>query len=107
MEHERAWRDTQPSRCAWTHASTKISSTSEVEQLGIAHVLQLLRHLIRRLEETLREDIPGGGFDPDFLFVVPGDDDGVPVVLEQKTTILWKCLYSLASLKDSSGLGRA
>ena len=30
---------------------------------------------------------------------------GVPVVLEQKTTILWKCLYLLASLKDSSGLG--
>ena len=32
-------------------------------------------------------------------------DDGVPVVLEQKTTILWKCLYLLTSLKDSSGLG--
>ena len=30
---------------------------------------------------------------------------GVPVVLEQKTTILWKCLYLLASLQDSSGLG--
>jgi hypothetical protein len=25
--------------------------------------------------------------------------------LEQKTTILWKCLYLLASLKDSPGLG--
>jgi hypothetical protein len=25
--------------------------------------------------------------------------------LEQKTTILWKCLYLLASLKDSSDLG--
>jgi hypothetical protein len=46
-----------------------------VEQLRIAHVLHLLRRLIRRLEETLREDVPGGGFDPDFLFVVPGDDD--------------------------------
>ena len=32
---------------------------------------------------------------------------GVPVVLEQKTTILWKCLYLLASLKDSPGLGGA
>src|SRR5689334_11400630 len=32
---------------------------------------------------------------------------GVPVVLEQKTTILWKCLYLLASLTDSPGLGRA
>ena len=32
---------------------------------------------------------------------------GVPVVLEQKTTILWKCLYLLASWKDSSDLGRA
>jgi hypothetical protein len=32
---------------------------------------------------------------------------GVPVVLEQKTTILWKCLYLLAALKDSPGLGRA
>ena len=30
--------------------------------------------------------------------------NGVPAVLEQKTTILWKCLYLLASLKDSSGL---
>ena len=30
---------------------------------------------------------------------------GIPVVLVQKTTILWKCLYLLASLKDSSGLG--
>jgi hypothetical protein len=30
---------------------------------------------------------------------------GVPVVLEQKTTIFWKCLYLLASLKDSPGLG--
>jgi len=27
--------------------------------------------------------------------------------LEQKTTILWKCLYLLASLKDSRGLGWA
>jgi hypothetical protein len=25
---------------------------------------------------------------------------GVPVVLEQKTTILWKCLYLLAFFKD-------
>jgi hypothetical protein len=32
---------------------------------------------------------------------------GVPVVLEQKTTILWKCLYLLASLKDAPGLGGA
>jgi hypothetical protein len=32
---------------------------------------------------------------------------GVPVVLEQKTTILWKYLYLLASLKDSLGLGEA
>jgi hypothetical protein len=31
-------------------------------------------------------------------------DHGVPVVLEQKTTILRKCLYLLASLKDPSGL---
>ena len=31
--------------------------------------------------------------------------DGVPAVLVQKTTILWKCLYLLASLKASSGLG--
>ena len=30
---------------------------------------------------------------------------GVPAVLEQKTTILWKYLYLLASLKDSPGLG--
>jgi len=35
------------------------------------------------------------------------DSHGVPVVLEQKTTILWKYLYLLASLKDSSGLGGA
>jgi hypothetical protein len=34
-------------------------------------------------------------------------EQGVPVVLEQKTTILWKCLYLLASLKDSSGWGGA
>jgi hypothetical protein len=27
--------------------------------------------------------------------------------LEQKTTILWKCLYLLPSLKDSPGLGEA
>jgi hypothetical protein len=33
-----------------------------------------------------------------------GMDHGVPVVLEQKTTILRKCLYLLASLKDPSGL---
>jgi hypothetical protein len=32
---------------------------------------------------------------------------GVPAVLVQKTTILWKCLYLLASLKDSPGLGEA
>jgi hypothetical protein len=32
---------------------------------------------------------------------------GVPVVLEQKTTILWKRLYLLAFLKDSPGLGEA
>jgi hypothetical protein len=32
---------------------------------------------------------------------------GVPVVLEQKTTILGKCLYLLASLKDSPGLDEA
>jgi hypothetical protein len=31
--------------------------------------------------------------------------NGVPVVLEQKTTIIWKCLYLLISLKDSPGLG--
>ena len=31
---------------------------------------------------------------------------GVPVVLEQKTTILWKCLYLLDFLKDAPGLGR-
>ena len=31
--------------------------------------------------------------------------EGVPVVLEQKTTILWKSLYLLASLKDPSGFG--
>src|SRR5262245_37038083 len=37
--------------------------------------------------------------------LTPVDDHGVLVVLEQKTTILWKCLYLLASLKDSSGLG--
>ena len=30
--------------------------------------------------------------------------EGVPVVLEQKTTILWKYLYLLASLKDSPDL---
>jgi hypothetical protein len=46
-----------------------------VEQLRIAHVLQLLWRLIRRLEETLREAVPGGGVNPDFLFVVPGNDD--------------------------------
>ena len=28
---------------------------------------------------------------------------GVPAVLEQKTTILWKCLSFLVSLKDSPG----
>jgi hypothetical protein len=32
---------------------------------------------------------------------------GVPVVLEQKTTILWKCPYVLATLKDSPGLSGA
>jgi hypothetical protein len=32
---------------------------------------------------------------------------GVPVVLEQKTTILWKCLYLLAYLKDFPGFGEA
>ena len=36
---------------------------------------------------------------------MPGTGVGVPVVLEQKTTILWKGLYLLASLKDSAGLG--
>ena len=35
---------------------------------------------------------------------VPRTQSGVPAVLEQKTTILWKCLYLLISLKDSSGL---
>jgi DNA-binding transcriptional MerR regulator len=30
---------------------------------------------------------------------------GVPAVLEQKTTIFWNCLYLLASLKASPGLG--
>ena len=32
---------------------------------------------------------------------------GVFTVLEQKTTILWKYLYLLASLKDTPGLGGA
>jgi hypothetical protein len=32
---------------------------------------------------------------------------GVPAVVEQKTTILRKCLSLLASLKDSPGLGGA
>jgi hypothetical protein len=32
---------------------------------------------------------------------------GVPAVLEQKTTILWKCLYLLVSLKGSFGVGGA
>ena len=31
----------------------------------------------------------------------------VPVVLEQKTTILWKCLYFLDYLKDVPGFGGA
>ncbi len=30
---------------------------------------------------------------------------GVPAVLGQKTTILWKLLYFLVSLKDSPGWG--
>jgi hypothetical protein len=30
---------------------------------------------------------------------------GILAVLEQKTTILWKCLYVLVSLKDSPGWG--
>jgi hypothetical protein len=42
-----------------------------------------------------------------FLHIPPDYVVGVPVVLEQKTTILWKCLYVLASLKDSSGLSGA
>jgi hypothetical protein len=37
----------------------------------------------------------------------PVSQEGVPVVFEQKTTILWKCLYLLASLKDFSGFGGA
>jgi hypothetical protein len=41
---------------------------------------------------------------PDRRYVT---DIGVPAVLVQKTTILWKCLYLLASWKDSSDLGRA
>jgi len=32
---------------------------------------------------------------------------GVPAVLEQKITILWKCLYLLVSLQGSSGVGGA
>ena len=36
-----------------------------------------------------------------------GEGQGVPVVLEQKTTILWKCLYLLVFLKDSPSLGEA
>jgi hypothetical protein len=35
------------------------------------------------------------------------EEIGVPAVLEQKTTICCKCLYLLASWKDSSDLGRA
>ena len=46
-----------------------------MEQLRIAHVLQFLRRLIRRFKETLREEVPGGGGDPDFLCVILGDDD--------------------------------
>src|SRR4030095_3389095 len=38
-------------------------------------------------------------------FAIMSGKVGVPAVLEQKTTILWKCLYLLASLKDSPGLG--
>jgi hypothetical protein len=33
--------------------------------------------------------------------------EGVPGAMEQKTTILGKCLYLLASLKDSPGLDEA
>jgi hypothetical protein len=46
-----------------------------VEQLRIAHVFHLLQRLIRRLKETLREKGPGGGGNPNFLFVVSRDDD--------------------------------
>ena len=42
-----------------------------------------------------------------FLHDVRVTQVGVPAVLVQKTTILWKCLYLLASLKASSGLGGA
>jgi hypothetical protein len=56
-------------------ANQNLPRRIQVEQLQIAHVLQLLRRLLRRLEETLREDVPGGCFDPDFLFVVLGNDD--------------------------------
>jgi hypothetical protein len=44
-------------------------------------------------------DIP-----PLFQTISKAESEG-PVVLEQKTTILWKCLYFLASLKASPSLG--
>jgi hypothetical protein len=53
---------------------------------------------------------PDPRYDPDtapILLVGPWERAfGVPVVLEQKTTILWKRLYLLASWKDSSDFGR-
>jgi hypothetical protein len=44
-------------------------------QWPIAPLLQLVGQLILRLEDTLREDFSSGGFSPDFLFVIPADND--------------------------------
>ena len=58
-----------------SRANQNLTWRIQVEQLRIAHILQLIRRLIRRLEETLREEVPGEGFNPDFLSIIFGDDD--------------------------------
>jgi hypothetical protein len=40
-----------------SRADQNLLGRIQVQQLRVAHVLQLLRRLIRRFEETLREDV--------------------------------------------------
>ena len=57
--------------------------------------------LVTRLVDKLRPPLAGLTDPLGFYLAL----QGIHAVLEQKTTILWKCLYLLVSLKDSPIIG--
>src|SRR4029453_15002278 len=71
-----------------------------------ASVVRASRRLPRGAAWSPHPELEGTPCPLNFSLFVEGQM-GVPAVVEQKTTILRKCLSLLASLKDSPGLGGA